>query len=64
MEPVWQIIIGFFIAFILHELTHLIVILYYKIPIRDRRAFNHHNNDKWVNKERYNKYIKWKEEHK
>lgn len=34
MEPLWQIIIGFTLAFILHELTHLFVIFYYKIPIR------------------------------
>ncbi|UCD13725.1 MAG: hypothetical protein JSW60_09245 [Thermoplasmatales archaeon] len=34
MELVWQIIIGFTVAFILHELTHLFVIIYYKIPIK------------------------------
>jgi len=34
MEPFWQIIIGFILAFIFHELTHLVVILYYRIPIR------------------------------
>jgi len=36
----------------------------YKIPIRDRKNFNHHNTDKWVNKKRYDKYLKWKEDHK
>ena len=34
MELIWQIIIGFTLAFLLHELTHLIVIIYYRIPIR------------------------------
>lgn len=34
MELVWQIVIGFTLAFILHELSHLFVIIYYKIPIK------------------------------
>ncbi|KYK21985.1 hypothetical protein AYK24_02990 [Thermoplasmatales archaeon SG8-52-4] len=29
-----KMLIGFLLAFVLHELTHLIVILYYKIPIK------------------------------
>ena len=34
MELLWQIIIGFTLALILHEVTHLVVIIYYKIPIK------------------------------
>jgi len=34
MEAVLRIIIGFILAFILHELTHLLVLVYYKIPIK------------------------------
>ena len=34
MEVTLRILIGFIIAFILHELTHLLVIFYYKIPIK------------------------------
>ena len=33
MDALWGIILGFICAIILHELTHLLVILYYKIPI-------------------------------
>jgi hypothetical protein len=29
-----KMLIGFILAFILHELTHLLVIVYYKIPIK------------------------------
>jgi len=34
MNALLGIALGFLIAFALHELTHLIVILYYKIPIK------------------------------
>ena len=34
MEAIWRVIIGFIFAFILHELTHLLVLIYYKIPIK------------------------------
>jgi hypothetical protein len=34
MDAIWRLLIGFILAFILHELTHLLVIFYYKIPIR------------------------------
>lgn len=34
MDLPLKMLIGFILAFILHELTHLIVILYYKIPIK------------------------------
>lgn len=34
MEVIWRILIGFFLAFVLHELTHLLVITYYKIPCK------------------------------
>jgi len=34
MEALWRVIIGFIFAFILHELTHLLVIIHYKIPIK------------------------------
>ena len=34
MELTLKIIIGFVLAVILHELTHLLVIVYYKIPIK------------------------------
>jgi hypothetical protein len=34
MDLILKILIGFTLAFILHELTHLIVIAYYKIPIK------------------------------
>ena len=34
MEPILKIFIGFAIAFFLHELTHLIVILHYKINLK------------------------------
>ena len=34
MEPILKIIIGFILAVILHELSHLLVIVYYKIPIK------------------------------
>jgi hypothetical protein len=33
MEFVFKILIGFIFAFVLHELTHLLVIVYYKIPL-------------------------------
>lgn len=32
----------------------------YKIPVHDRKAFMGNNKDKWVNKDKYNKYIQWK----
>ena len=34
MDIIWRMIIGFILAVILHELTHLLVIVYYKIPIK------------------------------
>lgn len=34
MDLLLKMLIGFILAFILHELTHLVVILYYKIPIK------------------------------
>ena len=34
MELTLKMIIGFILAVILHELTHLLVIAYYKIPIK------------------------------
>ena len=34
MAVIWRIIIGFIFAIILHELTHLAVIAYYKIPLK------------------------------
>jgi len=34
MDLPLKMLIGFFLALILHELTHLLVILYYKIPIK------------------------------
>ena len=34
MELPLKMLIGFILAFILHELTHLLVIVYYKIPIK------------------------------
>lgn len=34
MELPLKILIGFILAIILHELTHLLVIVYYKIPIK------------------------------
>ena len=34
MDALLGIILGFLVAFALHELTHLLVILYYKIPIK------------------------------
>jgi hypothetical protein len=34
MEITLKILIGFTLAVILHELTHLLVIVYYKIPIK------------------------------
>jgi len=34
MELLFKMMIGFILAFVLHELTHLIVLLYYKIPIK------------------------------
>lgn len=34
MDVMLRIILGFSVAVILHELTHLIVIVYYKIPIK------------------------------
>ena len=33
MITILQIILGFIIAFILHELSHLLVLIYYKVPI-------------------------------
>ena len=34
MDPFWQFIIGMTLAIILHELTHLLTIIYYKIPFK------------------------------
>jgi hypothetical protein len=34
MDFIFKMLTGFLLAFILHELTHLIVIIYYKIPIK------------------------------
>ena len=34
MELILKTLIGFILAVILHELTHLLVIVYYKIPIK------------------------------
>jgi hypothetical protein len=34
MDLPLKMLIGFLLAFVLHELTHLVVILYYKIPIK------------------------------
>jgi hypothetical protein len=34
MEIPFKVLIGFVIAIVLHELTHLLVIVYYKIPIK------------------------------
>ncbi|MCJ7572233.1 MAG: metalloprotease family protein [Candidatus Thermoplasmatota archaeon] len=34
MEILLKILIGFILAVILHELTHLLIIVYYKIPIK------------------------------
>jgi len=34
----------------------------HKIPIEDRKAFMHHNVDKWVGEKKFDKYLKWKEE--
>ena len=34
MEITLKVLIGFVLAIILHELTHLLVITYYKIPIK------------------------------
>ena len=34
MDLILKMMIGFIIAFFLHELTHLLVIVYYKIPIK------------------------------
>jgi len=34
MDPLWQFIIGLILAIVLHELTHLLVIIHYKIPFK------------------------------
>jgi hypothetical protein len=34
MEPVWQIVLGLILAFFFHELTHLLTLMYYKIPFK------------------------------
>jgi hypothetical protein len=34
MDPFWQFIIGMTLAIILHELTHLLTMIYYKIPFK------------------------------
>ena len=34
MEILWRILIGLILAILLHELTHLLVIYYYKIPLK------------------------------
>ncbi|OGS40662.1 MAG: hypothetical protein A3K77_04360 [Euryarchaeota archaeon RBG_13_31_8] len=34
MEIILKMLIGFILAFFLHELTHLLIIVYYKIPIK------------------------------
>jgi hypothetical protein len=33
VDTIPQLILGFFIAFLLHEITHLIILLLYKVPI-------------------------------
>ena len=55
MEATLRIIIGFILAIILHELTHLLVLTYYKIPIKSIiitkwTAFGFLvNNEKYIN---------------
>ncbi len=34
MDTILKVLIGFIFAITLHELTHLFVIFYYKIPIK------------------------------
>lgn len=34
MEPVLQLLLGLLLAIVLHELTHVITLLYYKIPFK------------------------------
>ena len=34
MVIIFRIIIGFILAVLLHELTHLVVIMYYKVPLK------------------------------
>ena len=34
METLWRILVGLILAISLHELTHLLVIFYYKIPFK------------------------------
>jgi hypothetical protein len=34
MDPLWQFILGLILAIVLHELTHLLVIIYYRIPFK------------------------------
>lgn len=34
IESILRVILGFTIAIILHELTHLVIIIYYKIPFK------------------------------
>lgn len=34
MDAILRILIGFTVAIILHELTHLLIILYYRIPFK------------------------------
>ena len=34
MEQLWQFVIGVTLAFFLHELTHLLTLIYYKIPFK------------------------------
>jgi len=34
MDLLWQLLIGVLLAIMLHELTHLVIMLYYKIPLK------------------------------
>jgi hypothetical protein len=34
MELLWQLLFGVLLAIVLHELTHLVIMLYYKIPFK------------------------------
>ncbi len=34
MELLWQFVLGVILAFFLHELTHLLTLIYYKIPFK------------------------------
>ena len=36
----------------------------YKIPIKYRRRYTHHNKDKWVGKDKYKDFCEWREKNK